>query len=504
MFATQLNTFNAQKDRCQKLIDQLIANHKYLSGFRDLDGASFGSISVLDGTPYTANEAMLYAQRSAALFRSLRFDKNTPVPISLLETAIQSIQDMVLAGNLANAQIIIIRGEVRPYKMGMNGSVTVPATGEQVASLLEPCRALVASADKLSIGCSALSALMKNSALAKNNQEFAVISDDAVKTSTALITAERAARESEENLQRLKAIAIEIEGIKTSLSDVIAQGKEKVDSQLVALQQGIDRSSASSIQSTADAAVAASKLEDLNKITSQGEALYTRLTSFDATLVETQRRIVTIEESASRTLQDFTDQKDAVDKLVIEADAMVSGATSAGLAKAFADERDSLDGGMKSAFIGFSIGIGLLAAMTVILAAYVLQIPISIMGFHISGPKPGSAAFEVTIAGVISRSIILLAPFWLTLFSARRYRSLFDLRQQYSHKYNMAFSVDGFKKQAPKYADDITAWVFSIVAANPVVPRPGAGMDTPPSTSVKDILDGVGEQLGKVFKPTGA
>ena len=64
----------------------------------------------------------------------------------------------------------------------------------------------------------------------------------------------------------------------------------------------------------------------------------------------------------------------------------------------------------------------------------------------------------------------------MTLFSARRYQRLFALRQQYSHKYNMAFSVEGFKQQAPTFQEQIAYWVFQIVGANPV-PAKSDGRD---------------------------
>jgi len=169
------------------------------------------------------------------------------------------------------------------------------------------------------------------------------------------------------------------------------------------------------------------------------------------------------EESRANLLNDVSD-------LVEKAESMVSAATVAGLAKAFSDERKSLEEGMKNAMAWFIVGIVSLFAVTVLLAAYVFEIPINIFGYELS--KAGATeqyGDEVTVAGVISRTVILLAPFWLTLFSSRRYRSLFDLRQQYSHKYNLAFSIDGFRKQAPQYGEELVAWVFHEISQSPAV-----------------------------------
>jgi predicted nucleic acid-binding Zn-ribbon protein len=179
-----------------------------------------------------------------------------------------------------------------------------------------------------------------------------------------------------------------------------------------------------------------------------------------------------------------------VEELIKRAEAMVSGATVAGLAQAFSDERTSLEKDMRWAMASFIIGIVFIFLVTILLGAYVFEIPISIGSLKLSGAGSTPAlGDEVTIAGVLSRTIILLAPFWLTLFSSRRYRSLFDLRQQYSHKYNMAFSVDGFKQQAPAYQEQIAAWVFHVVSEAPVTntKKPGRGMDESPILALQEL-----------------
>ena len=183
------------------------------------------------------------------------------------------------------------------------------------------------------------------------------------------------------------------------------------------------------------------------------------------------------------------EQLTSVENLINRADAMVSGATVSGLASAFKDERGSLDGSMRWAMGAFYGGISLLFITTLGLAAYVFEIPIKLGEIQLSSlGKTPTIGDEVTLAGVLSRTIILLAPFWLTLFSARRYRNLFDLRQQYSHKYNMAFSVDGFKKQAPQYEEEMAAWVFHVVAQPPVTDSRSKSMGDNPLPTIEEIV----------------
>lgn len=213
-----------------------------------------------------------------------------------------------------------------------------------------------------------------------------------------------------------------------------------------------------------------------------------------------------IESVLSRADEGYARQKEYIEKveaLIERAESMVSGATVAGLAQAFSDERKSLEKNMKWAMGSFIVGIIFIFLVTILLGAYVFEIPLTVGGIKLSGPGSTPAlGDEITIAGVLSRTIILLAPFWLTLFSARRYRNLFDLRQQYSHKYNMAFSVDGFKQQAPAYQEQIAAWVFHVVAEAPVTnaKKPGRGMDESPMLALQEIAKLPHEKFDELLK----
>lgn len=190
-----------------------------------------------------------------------------------------------------------------------------------------------------------------------------------------------------------------------------------------------------------------------------------------------------------------------VRELIVEAEGMVSGATTAGLAKAFDEERKMLSRGMGWAMFSFLIGIAFLFITTILLAAYVFEIPLELLGYNVGqlGQTP-ERGDEITLAGVLSRTVILLAPFWLTLFSSRRYRNLFDLRQQYTHKYSMAFSVDGFKQQAPAYAEQMAAWVFHIVSEPPVSMKTSRGMGDNPLPDIQAVVNDQIERF-RILKP---
>ncbi len=85
---------------------------------------------------------------------------------------------------------------------------------------------------------------------------------------------------------------------------------------------------------------------------------------------------------------------------------MVSGATTAGLAKAFNDEREKLSHGMGWAMFSFLVGIAFLFLTTILLAAYVFEIPIEILGYNVgqAGATP-ERGDEITLAGVLSAEL---------------------------------------------------------------------------------------------------
>ena len=234
---------------------------------------------------------------------------------------------------------------------------------------------------------------------------------------------------------------------------------------------------------------------ELDKSASEASSKFGEIGVFHSKMKEIEAELDNLRAEASKGDEQQKQYTARVVELIREAEEMVSGATTAGLAKAFDEERQRLSTAMVWALFSFLVGIAFLFLTTILLAAYVFEIPISIFGYNVgqagSTPERGD---EITLAGVLSRTVILLAPFWLTLFSSRRYRNLFDLRQQYTHKYSMAFSVDGFKQQAPTYAEQMAAWVFHVVAEPPVTVKSSRSMGDNP---LPDINAAIKEQLGR-------
>jgi hypothetical protein len=77
---------------------------------------------------------------------------------------------------------------------------------------------------------------------------------------------------------------------------------------------------------------------------------------------------------------------------------------------------------------------------------------------------------------------------WYAKFRATEYSTLFKLRELYAHKYSLAKSVDGFKKQAPEYADEIAATTYGQLTENPTKHLDVKEMEKHPSPLVEVLL----------------
>lgn len=149
------------------------------------------------------------------------------------------------------------------------------------------------------------------------------------------------------------------------------------------------------------------------------------------------------------------------------AEGMLSGATVAGLASSFGEHRDTLNKELDNARNGFYVAIALLFVSVLPLALYVIPG----LGELIAGPEAASAtkasdASEL-IGQIAARALLLLPGAWLTKFAANRYASVFKLKEHYVYKYSVATSVEGFKKQAEPYKDEIAAATFFELTMNP-------------------------------------
>jgi|GEM_PF-3040811 len=111
----------------------------------------------------------------------------------------------------------------------------------------------------------------------------------------------------------------------------------------------------------------------------------------------------------------------------------------------------------------------------------------------IEAPANGAplAVAVYLLANFLRTLTFLLAPLVLLIYAARRYTELFRMKAHYTYKYTVAASLPGFKLEAPKYAEEITASAFEELLFNPgdSVGKPEDGSDKGGNTFVQRLLE---------------
>jgi hypothetical protein len=501
VFATQIEALAEVRARHESIAAQLDETIALVRRFRDIDGVRLDQSSCVDGRPYNLLEALVYAQGVIRAFKSAKLRKGTPLVAGQWDLAVQTSQELEAVAGELRATLAPVENDDRPPLRIVSGSRIQDVNGSQIyVDVTDVTSRLVGSAERLLSATVSLADVSQVADNGANSVELEVAAED-------MQTISRALREAEASLESIRLQMERAAESNAALTEARRNFAEASEAALSAASAELERlgDAASEISETLttasnEAAVATSKREEVDKLHAQAEQVYRDIASFGNGLDAIKKRLEEAHDEAVGASDTFKSQHNTVERLIAEAEKMVSGATVAGLAKAFGDERRSLEMSMHWAMFTFLAGIALLIAASIVLAAYVLAVPLPGLSWLSQHEEVGAP----TLAGVVSRAVIIIGPFWLTLFSARRYRSLFDLRQQYSHKYNMAFSMEGFKHQAPSFAEGIAAWVFTIVAANPLLQPKGRPMDAPPPLTVDALVTEAKERFDRILGGRGA
>lgn len=242
-----------------------------------------------------------------------------------------------------------------------------------------------------------------------------------------------------------------------SAQAVLAQA-EAAYAKLQAMQQ----------QATIDSASVTSLVTQIKTTGSGAQTLEQQIATykakFDAFQTELDKRLKQfIEfETNTKTAEDENTKRVAeIDRLTKLADTMISGATTAGLATSLEETRARYEKRMNSARKGFYFAVALLILSALPLVA---QLVPGLFGSWFPTPNPNQ---DGTPYAVLGKIFLLLPATWLTAFFTKSYAEYFHLEREYAHKAALAKSVDGFKRQAPNYQEEITAEVFMEIRTNP-------------------------------------
>jgi hypothetical protein len=163
-----------------------------------------------------------------------------------------------------------------------------------------------------------------------------------------------------------------------------------------------------------------------------------------------------------------------IQRISLQAEDMLKGATTAGLAASYSNKQNDIEKEIKKARFVYYASIGMLVFLTLPIfiysfpKEYLTEIFKHLFGFDFAllARDTGQPQYQQIIS-FIGRAIFLVPGLMFVRFASSRHERLFRLREDYAYKYSIASSVDGFMKQAKTYADDIAAACYYELTYNP-------------------------------------
>lgn len=287
---------------------------------------------------------------------------------------------------------------------------------------------------------------------------------------------EQSARTADEHAQRT-------EQVERTARELVVQA-EAVVANIRELQQ----------KATTDSSSVATLIEQIKTIGSAATALEALIDAyrpkFEAFQLELDSRgkeFAQFQADAKVAKENNLAREAEIDRLSKLADAMISGSTTAGLANSLEKTRARYEEPMNTARNWFIASVVLLAASALPLAAHLLP---GLLGDLFPRVTEGAHS---SWYGVLGKVILMVPATWLTGFFTKSFAESFHLEREYAHKAALAMSVDGFKRQAPKYEEEITAEVFMEIRNNP-----GKGKDVEPASH--PLYDVLAKVVGKVLE----
>lgn len=238
-----------------------------------------------------------------------------------------------------------------------------------------------------------------------------------------------------------------------------------------------------------------SKLAHIKQITQAASSLSTQVDDYEASFAAFQESLDNRVQAHDKFVAEMkfaaesnSKREAAIEGLIAQADTMIKGATTAGLSKSLDEAKASYEERLHKTEKWF---LGSVAVLLICLAP--------IAGQLIPGPwqewfNNSSNATGDPWLSAIGKFIWLLPATWATAFFARNYAELFHLHREYAHKAAMAKAIDGFKREAPEYKEEIVAGVFMEIRDNPGS-RKAPSPATPESPITKKFFSKVLEAI---------
>lgn len=316
------------------------------------------------------------------------------------------------------------------------------------------------------------------------------------------------AAEAGELLERLRADSAVLAA---TVSTVSAQATEAASaSQEVGRLQGEIETRRRTIDENASAISAA--LATVNELSARAAVLEAQVSEFEPKLSAFDESITSRETSHAATMSklaaatsSLTLTETALKEITQQAKDVLGEATVAGLSKEYANQATTVDGQLTKSRHAYYISVGLLV-LSVMMALGLLP------SWAASPMKPipewtfgtPTGAYVVQLLGALgSRILVILPAGLLAAFASTRHSALFRLREEYNHKKGLAASIDGFKAQAPDYAEAMAAAVFQELVKNPALAIDGKADHSPNGYLAKILEPRVREALAAMVASGG-
>lgn len=510
MLNAQREKFRELRSLATTLVERLERPLKFSREFKDSLGIALRHSGPIPGQAFSFQESLLEARRVAQRLRRVRFSQHTLIQASTLDQSVKHLANLNSRVPTVAALADQIDSESRDLQIVDGSRIHLRENGEPLADFADPLIYIYQQVEALKGYLPQLD----------SNPTAPSDATDHVADETLALDRAEVSRTASEVSKKAKSVDRSIEAAERQLSQILERSKADLDASnsarasitealnaITGLRSDLEerRAAIEAAQSSSEKAlaVAQERVEEIGRSSASAQA---KNGEIDALLNKVGNAAKEQERIAAAAAENEAAAKSVlaeIESTVGRANDMLRVSTVAGLASSFNQEKENLEGGMKLAGFFFVVSIILLFATSGILASYVLEIPLNI-GFMVvenSGQTP-ERGDEADFGGVAARAIILLAPFWAALFSARRYNALFDLRQHYSHKYNIAFAVDGFQKQAPEYKEILAAMAFRDLLANPVDHAKSRKMGEAPMTAMAEFLKPLTDQMAEIKNMT--
>lgn len=267
---------------------------------------------------------------------------------------------------------------------------------------------------------------------------------------------------------------------------------QKIANEAVSLAQQIQdiQTAATSQKGMVDTNVAEieQKLARSREISKDADALQLRVTGFAAQFeafeVQMKARLEQFAafEKATKESHEMNEEHEAkIVELIDKADTMIRGATTAGLSQSLEETKSLYETRLAETQRYFLWSVGALLVCSLPIAAQIVPGP---WQQYFPTQTPASASDAGPWLAALGKLMLVIPATWATAFFASNYAELFHLAREYAHKAALAKAVDGFKREAPNYEQEIVGSVFMEIQDNP-----GSRKAPPPATPQNPITE---------------